>query len=349
MAREIDDMVANGAAWRHDLEQPGRPIAPAVGEATLNALGQAIVRSGSALAPICRVVTTSYVAHAIGIIEAFGPPGQGTAAVASQLAQKWRVATAAERAAVVSDYLHGQPGSSEQVSSVSVRTVSSSAGAATIEVTSEVTSYVAGSGPSGSQRFQERGSQRLEVFAHRLGGRWFATSLGGFALGNGSSSSTSSTEPPSQPTTLGTAPSSAGPPSSQPTPDLFVSTAATPFPGWIYRWPNYPVAIRMDSDDQIGGISPAAPISWTAGPGDASAAGVWWSTLCSGTPGNNCSHSAGGVRLYATAPRTCMVRFANRSTGATESQELDVFTDFSFQFTSGPSAGQTHSFPQPCS
>lgn len=144
------------------------------------------------------------------------------------------------------------------------------------------------------------------------------------------------------------------PPSSLPTPlpstpDLFVSTAATPPPGQLYSWPNYPTKISLDNSSWIGGTSPTGGISWVATPTSAAGLGTAWSGACTGKPGNNCTHTSGSVSLSASQPQTCTVTYEDPTTGATNAQQVEVFSHFQYRFTSGASAGRTFNFPSPCS
>jgi len=133
------------------------------------------------------------------------------------------------------------------------------------------------------------------------------------------------------------------------TPDLFVSTGAVRPPGQLYTWPYYPTRIQMDNDDWIAGTSPSTAINWTASPNSAAGSGVFWTTLCSNGPGNNCTSSKGAVELSASQPLFCTVSFEDPATGTTQSKQVEVFTHLDYRFISGTSYGQTYTFPSPCS
>ena len=151
------------------------------------------------------------------------------------------------------------------------------------------------------------------------------------------------------PATTTTLPISSAPVPAPTTPDLFVSTAATPPPGQLYSWPDYPTTISLDNSSWIGGSSPTAGISWRATPSAASGSATSWSSACTGKPGNSCAHAIGTVELSADQPQVCAVTFENPTTGATQARKVEVFSHFQYHFTSGASAGSTYDFPSPCS
>ncbi len=127
-------------------------------------------------------------------------------------------------------------------------------------------------------------------------------------------------------------------------PDLFVSTAAIPFPGELFVWPRFPARIERDDNDWISGIT------WSAGPQSASGSGTFYTDLSCSGPAASCPPLAEGtVELSATSPETCTVTFANPSTGAQQSEQADVYDQLQYTEVSGSQSGQTVILPSPCS
>ena len=183
ITKQLDDMLANGAAWKTDLEQPGTPIAPGTGEPSPNALGQAVGRAGlPRVAGICGLITTAFTARMLAFEEMVGsealqsgsgPPSSGPPSSAQQrrFLQHLANASPSQRAGLVNAILYGQPGAPPvQVTSVQVQLLTSSPDKVTMNVTSNFSQY------GGS------GAESTKVTAWKIGGRWFVTSFAGFTL-----------------------------------------------------------------------------------------------------------------------------------------------------------------------
>ena len=194
-----------------------------------------------------------------------------------------------------------------------VQVLSASPNHATMNVTSSVT------------------GENFTLTVWKIGDRWFATS---FAGGNGQSTAQSSTPPTSAPAAPSTIPA---------TPDLFVSTAATPSPGKLYTWPQLPTIIELDDNDWIAGIT------WAAGSQSASGSGTSYTDLSCNRPAASCPPTADGtVEFSATQPETCTVTFANPQTGNQESEQAHVYNHLHYREVSGAQPGKVVTFPSAC-
>ncbi len=192
-------------------------------------------------------------------------------------------------------------------------------------------SYAAGKKTAGDEYTGSQGSTESSwVYFHCQGGTG----------PTGTQSTTTSMVPATAaPTTT------SSPPATAPSvPDLFVSTGATPPPGELYTWPHFPSSIQLNDNNWISGMS------WSAGSQSASASGTYYTDLSCNGPAASCPPAAEGtVEFSATQRETCTVHYADPSTDSQESTQATVFDHLQYAQVSGSQAGQTYSFPSPCS